>query len=528
MSRESTARTVAAPPPPSIEMLPLDAVEESPFNPRKTFADLEELAEDVKLRGVLQPVLVRPYQGTYQLVFGARRYRAAKLAKLPTIPAMVRAMTDVEALEVAIVENGKRADVHPLEEADAYRQLHEKHGYEVETIAAKLGKSRAYVYGRLKLRDLGEKGREAFFKGELSASVALLVARLPEKDQVQALEEICDGYDRPMSYREAADFIQSQYMQDLAKAPFDPADALLVPSAGACSACPKRSGANPDLFGDIDGADVCTDGGCFSEKARAATERKIEEAQSSGRTVLEGKAAEKALFGTEYAKPDEKCWEDPKGRTWGQLAKKAGGVEPVVALDKNLIAKELLSRQAIRSGLTKAGETWTTKATGGDSYSKQQRAREKAQRLRRRVVQEAMKDLASEVAGAKPDLEFWAFLAELQLEHAGYEELHVLADVRDFKVKDQEAVRRALRKELDLVVEPHGPGPLQALVLQLLVAGGAAGGAYSNGYGKAFTKACAQFGVDLKAIEKGLRAEQSKPKAKPTPTTKKKTKAKKA
>jgi ParB/RepB/Spo0J family partition protein len=203
-----------------IKALSVNEIDPAPFNPRKTFdeASLAELAEDIGRRGVLQPVLVRPIEDRFEIVFGERRWRASKLAGLATIPAMIRRMTDLEALEAAIIENQKRADVHPLEEADAYRRLHEKHGQDVDEIAAKVGKSRAHIYGRLKLCELGAEARQAFLEGKLASAIATVVARLPAAVQARAVAEVTEikpWDDAPMSFRQATEHLQLHFMQDL-------------------------------------------------------------------------------------------------------------------------------------------------------------------------------------------------------------------------------------------------------------------------------------------------------------------------
>src|SRR5690349_17174572 len=110
------------PTPPLFDLIAIDSIDESSTNPRKTFdkKELDELAEDIKIHGVLQPVLVRPRGVRYELVFGTRRLRAARAAGLKIIPSTVRELDDATALELQIVENAKRADIHPLEEAEAY------------------------------------------------------------------------------------------------------------------------------------------------------------------------------------------------------------------------------------------------------------------------------------------------------------------------------------------------------------------------------------------------------------------------
>lgn len=123
-------------------------------------------------------------------------------------------------IEVQLIDNLQRADVHPMEEAESYQQLMQQHGHPIEELHAKVGKSRSYVYGRLKLLALCKKAREAFYAGELSASIALLIARIPaEKMQQEAAEfVVLDN----MTHREASDWIQSEFMLRLKDAPSRP------------------------------------------------------------------------------------------------------------------------------------------------------------------------------------------------------------------------------------------------------------------------------------------------------------------
>src|SRR5512138_1792447 len=234
-----------------IEFLAVAKVSESKSNPRKSFGDMTELIDSVRTKGVLVPVLCRPAEEGWELVFGARRLRAAQAAGLAEIPAMVREMTDREVLEVQVIENLQRADVHPLEEAEGFKALHEQYGVPVEELAAKTGKSTAFVRNRLKLCSLHETAKEAFFTNAINASVAQLLARMPEALQEKATKELLNfptGGEQ-VSQRRAFEFIQSRYMLSLEGAPFDVTDAELYPEAGACSACPKRTGNQRELFG---------------------------------------------------------------------------------------------------------------------------------------------------------------------------------------------------------------------------------------------------------------------------------------
>src|SRR5450631_4749492 len=136
--------------------LPLAVLTESATNPRRIFEDaaLKELAASIRSQGVLSPLLVRPVtEQSFEIVAGARRYRAAQLAEAETVPVRIVNLTDAEALEAQLIENLQRRDVHPLEEANGFRALLnlEEPKYSIEQIAARTGKPPAYVAGRLKL-----------------------------------------------------------------------------------------------------------------------------------------------------------------------------------------------------------------------------------------------------------------------------------------------------------------------------------------------------------------------------------------
>lgn len=179
----------------SITTLPLGEIAESKLNPRRDFAKepLDELTESIRKVGVLQPVLVRPSpkangKAKYELVAGHRRVRAAAAAGLAEIPVTVRELTDEQVLEAMVIENLHRADLHPLEEAEGYRKLHEEYKHSVEDLAAKVGKSVAYVYARLKLCELTKEAKKAFLEDRITAGHAVLLARLKPEDQARALD----------------------------------------------------------------------------------------------------------------------------------------------------------------------------------------------------------------------------------------------------------------------------------------------------------------------------------------------------
>jgi ParB family chromosome partitioning protein len=256
----------------------------SKTNPRHTFDDvaLKELAESIRAQGVLSPLLVRPLtENGFEIVFGERRYRAAQLAGQDTVPVRIREMSDAEALEAQLVENLIRAEIHPMEEAQGFRALLalDEPKYSIEQIAAKVGKSPAFVAARLKLIDLVPKAVEVFYADEIGVGHALLLAKLPAAQQAQALsacfKEVYNGGQKParilLPVRNLQFWIDSNILLVLKDAPFNKRDAQLLPEAGSCADCPKRTGHNKLLFGDDLGrqGDRCTDPACYQAKVAA-------------------------------------------------------------------------------------------------------------------------------------------------------------------------------------------------------------------------------------------------------------------
>ncbi len=262
---------------PSFQIIPIKSLKESSFNPRKTYdpKKLEELTQSIKEKGILTPLILRPQNGAYEIAAGSRRYRAAIAAGLTEVPAIIRELTDTEFIEIITIENLQREDLHPLEEAEGYRSLMETGHYDVAALSIKVGKSPSYIYQRLKLSDLIPEAKKAFLDEKITAGHAILIARLQPKDQKKALEE-CTNYG-DCSVRALADHIESQIHLDLNSASFSKKDPELLPEAGPCTTCPKRTGFLPDLFPDIKKKDTCTDRECFHKKIRSFIDRWLEE-----------------------------------------------------------------------------------------------------------------------------------------------------------------------------------------------------------------------------------------------------------
>lgn len=309
------------------QSIPLDELHESPWNPRKHFAPkaLEELAESIRKVGILSPVLVRPREaGGYEIAAGHRRFRAAKLAGLPATPAIVRPMGDQEFLEILTIENLQREDVHPLEEGEGYRTLMAQTGWDADAVAAKVGKSKSYIYQRLKLAELIGPVKKAFYAEQLTAGHAVLLARLQPKDQEDALKEMELGnagnpWYEPMSVRELGRWIHEQLYMGMVDIPWKKDDATLVLDAGPCSTCPKRSGNATELFPDLAKKDVCTDRGCFTLKHAAHREREVAKAAAKGETLL--KLGDWSSRGEGYLKRGQDWTDDVKPKSCPHLQK---------------------------------------------------------------------------------------------------------------------------------------------------------------------------------------------------------------
>jgi ParB/RepB/Spo0J family partition protein len=169
--------------------VPLAELKEHPQNPRSHFdsAAIAELTASVREKGVLYPLLVRPNGKGYQILGGARRFRAAKEAGLTDVPVLIRELDDNAAFELMVVDNLQRADIHPLDEARAYDML-EGSGYDVAKIAARVGRSVKYVYDRMKLLALTPEAQKLFVAGKFTAGHAILLARLKPEDQKRAIK----------------------------------------------------------------------------------------------------------------------------------------------------------------------------------------------------------------------------------------------------------------------------------------------------------------------------------------------------
>lgn len=176
----------------------IQRIKPNPEQPRKQFDPerLAELAESIRLHGVVQPVVVRPKDGHYELVAGERRWRAAQMAGLATVPAVVREFSDAQVMEIALIENLQREDLNPIEEARAFRKLIDEFKLTQDDLAQRLGKSRPHITNTLRLLQLDVRVQEMVADGQLSMGHAKAILGLENavRQQAVAAEVLAGGW----------------------------------------------------------------------------------------------------------------------------------------------------------------------------------------------------------------------------------------------------------------------------------------------------------------------------------------------
>lgn len=383
---------------------PIEAFIPSPTNPRTRFGGPEDeaLVENIRLHGIIQPIVVRPAAGTawrafsecddvgpFEIVCGHRRHRAAQAAGLEEIPYVLKDLSDEEAATIQLIENLQREDLDALDEAEGYQRMIREHGYSADRLADEIGKSRSYIYGRLKLTSLCPAGKAAMREGRLEESIALMLARIPgaalqEKALNGVLNPSWSGAD-PMTHREASRYIRDYYTLNLGKAPFSTADTTLPVKAGGCQECPHRSGNAPLLFPDIDNPEICTNPECFAEKKAAHVARQKALAEAEGKKVIEGEAAQKLITGQYHGglkghvNLDDKAYDLKTGgelRTYREILGDALDESQTVIIENPHKGEviEALPNSVMAKALEKAG----LKPAGAPQFDRQKEEERKA------------------------------------------------------------------------------------------------------------------------------------------------------
>jgi ParB/RepB/Spo0J family partition protein len=515
----------------------LAELRESPFNPRKHYDEvgLNDLAASITDRGILQPLLVRRIEDAktpYEIVAGHRRSRAAKIAKLAFVPVAVHEFTDREVRQIQLIENAQRVDLSPLEEAEAYAGLRDL-GLSTRDIAQEVRKKPAHVAARLTLNTLPEKVKKELGAGVLTAEHAELIGLIPDPQlQEQALKRIIVEHPLEPHFSskvakgavplaKARRIVETEFMTVLENAPFDTADPTLSP-LGACAKCPFRSGNDRDLFGNVQGKNVCTNLADY----RLKIENHLKQLREQGFTVLLTPREVKEVFpfgnpqvADSYVDVDAKCVDDPKGRTYDQLLAD-GPKRSTVHAYVNGRLRRVYPKAQLAAALDSSGHEFLRRKSERPTSTDAERELRQQQKLERAVRVATLTAFAGAIPKAKLGASEWIdLLAGIVIEDKGWQledvlPRHGFGGKRDDLKGNCEVIARKL-------VGKMNDAQKRAFVIDALVQ--TWGGPNADAGKRAvFGKVIAQLGVDAKAIEKQVRADiaakaAGKPKPKEAP-----------
>jgi ParB family chromosome partitioning protein len=487
--------------------LPLNVLSESTTNPRRIFEDvaLRELAASIRVQGVLSPLLVRPTTGqSFEIVAGARRYRAAQIAEAATVPVRIVNLSDAEALEAALVENLIRSDVHPMEEANGFRALLalEEPKYSIEQIAARTGKSAVFVCTRLRLTELTPVIIEAFYREEIRVGHALLLAKLQPAQQEQALpncyrEDWGGGSGNAkrilLPVRHLQQWIEHNVLLLLKHAPFNKRDAQLLPAAGSCVDCPKRTGNNKLLFAEwaSDNESQCTDPSCYAAKVEAFLQKQVAakpELVQISTAYGQQKEGSKIITRSKYVEIKSEKPDTPEKAKWPEFKTCRYTTEAIVSegIDKGELRK--VCAQADCS--IHHPKNQSTKADASFKAEQDKRRREEA--LTNATGMRVLQTIAAAVPVRlmKRDL---LFIAEQMLTVMEDKRLEIIARNRGIRAKEEETAAKLLTAFLRKAEE----GEIGKLIVEAVILLSAS--KQSDG-GKVLRAAAQAYKVDTDAI----------------------------
>lgn len=257
---------------PDFQLIPALTIEISPLNYRKYIDEeaLNAFSEEIKLHGIISPITVRTTEnGNYQLVAGERRLRAGWLAGLQYIPAIVKQFSDEEVIEIQLAENIQRENPHPMDEAGAIGQMLNMHKT-IDEIGLRLGRSKQFVYSRIKLLSLVPDFQEMFLANMLTLQHAIELAGLEAQSQDEVFQNCCTRWKQDKKIRrDQLEYYMEQCKYDLKKAPFNIKDKKLVPEAGACTNCSYNTATLKTLFPEYAKQAVCNNKNCYQKKCMA-------------------------------------------------------------------------------------------------------------------------------------------------------------------------------------------------------------------------------------------------------------------
>lgn len=486
------APTAAALPlPGEYKTVPRASVRPDPNQPRKTFdpAKMEELAESIRKNGILSPLVVQfvpaelkiiepdmandhkwqavdraggvVFDSTqenvvrafaigrtedgYQIVFGERRWRAAALAGLATIPVIIRELTEREVFSQQFIENNQRENLSALEEAAAIRDRLAKEqaanpDFKQGDLATELNLSPATVSGRLALLRLSAPVTEALTGGKIQMAVAGVIAMIPNPNaQEKLLKAITDeeNYNFPFSVRDVEELIEDEYFKSLKEAPFDLKDDCLFDGAqlvkgnwmlnevklgseivvSSCANCPFRTGNMKAEFPHIKNFDACTKPGCYQAKCMAHFSQEAATAMAKGQKVLTEKEF-KAARG-QYVKSSDYDREGGTYSYWGQMMGKKAPTPALVVTETGL-EKVYVKEEAIEAA-KKNGTKFETKKSPQELEKEALKIRATEERGKFLVtVMEACAPELLKGLAKLPDAKAWGLAAEMMEGANGY------------------------------------------------------------------------------------------------------------
>lgn len=464
----------------------VSALTRSPLNPRREVGDVSDLVDSFRGLGiVLQPLVVRP---SGEIVCGERRWTAAKIVGFKTVPCDVVEISDREVLEIQIAENHARKDVDPLDEANAIKRLRDEFHASIEEISSRVGLSRATVARRLRLSELGPEALKALREGKLTDGCVMQAARVQDpKRQGEAVERLLEeaSYnDGTLSVAAARDVVERFFLLDLKRVGFSPADASLLPKAGACTNCPSRAANHGDLYGEVDkGQDLCTNAKCFQEKVAAHQARGAALAREAGHDVIEGKAAAKyfkfnRVDAVNWIDLEERAYELNETRTWKKVLQPiAAELDVKVVPDEDgnlhhLVARKSTLEKARAAKLLKKQSNAVT--AGQDSYAKTQardRKRAATARDRDRELLTGVLARLEKDGTQKHELVAWYAVGRQLCDRAEHEDTMAMAKRHELDVKQYTRPGDALARLMESAFEAKDSGRLTRLVVELACSG---------------------------------------------------------
>lgn len=507
-------------------LIGVDGIREYEGNPRRLFRGIEELAIALERDGQLEPIVVREVGDLgkavrFEIADGARRLRAARLAKIPFLRAEVRELTDREMVEFALGTNVDRESLHPIEEAEGYRDLYRLHGMTVAEIAARRGVPERRVHARMLLVDLHPDVKKAFESDRFGVQAAMRLARLAPEVQCRAWADLAArSGGGVVGELELRGYLSARVFLVLARAPFPLSDPTLVPAARACLACPKTTQRQHELFEELatSGENACTDPTCWATKRDAQVAR----LRTSARFLDPAEARDCFTPGTSLLSPE---WVEVD-RPAGIFARPGPKAEPrslVEIVGEKRVSSSLavvLDREGNPRQVVPADDAWTMlRDTGnraiGDrlpTRTGEQRAEarkrsekellEERERIARSEAESAVAVLSARAASLGKQLPIpddfwrWLLLAVIRLSSAS-----TVARVfrRRELVADEDSAIRPTRGDMERVILAE-PNAQRCRAIAVEVA------ASSDGYSEhpvVFRRAFEALGVDLPAARKG-------------------------